>query len=96
MKTPSLKERAALAHADTIGAAETNREEWWHRIALRDRQRAVGVAGLPKERASDPIASFSDAERAHMRAALGVHVMQMELIAKCFNASNTNTFGYLH
>jgi len=95
MKT-ERSELAALAQADTIGTAEVNREEWWHRIDLRDRQRAVGVAGLQKERASMPLATFADDERAHIRAALGVHVMQMELIAKCFNPSNTNVFGYLH
>jgi hypothetical protein len=96
MKTPSLKERAAMAHAETIGAAEQNRADWWQIIDLRDRQRAVGVAGLPKERANDPIASFSDEERSHIRAAIRNHVSQMELIARCFDASNTNVMGYLH
>lgn len=96
MKPASLKERAALVRAETIGQAETTREEVWHSMGLRERVRAVAVAGLPAERASDPIASFTDAERAHMRAAIGVHVSRMELAAKCFESSNTNRAGYLH
>ena len=96
MKPASLKERAALVRAETVGQAETTREQVWHSNGLRERIRAVAVAGLPQERASDPIASFTDAERAHIRAAIGVHMSRMEVAAQCFAASNTNRAGYLH
>lgn len=96
MKTPTRKERAALENADTIADAEVTRWAAWEAISPTDRMRAVGVAGLPRERASDPIASFTDAERATIRAALAVHISTMEFIIKCMNASNTNRLGYLH
>lgn len=96
MKTPTLKELAAMARVCTIVAAEKNRSDWWQLIDLLDRQRAVCVAGLPKGRAADPIASFSDSERARIKIAISMHVSRMELIARCFEASNTNVDGYLH
>jgi len=96
MKTPTRKEAAALAAQDAAGAAEMNREQWWHMLPLRDRQRAVSVAGMPIERASLPLATFNDAERELVRAAVSCHVTKMEVIAKCMAASNTNAQGYLH
>lgn len=73
-----------------------NREDWWHRLPLKERERAMGVAGLQRERAVLPLATFSDAERARVRSALGWHIAQMELIVRCMAASNTNVNGYLH
>lgn len=96
MKTPTRKERVALTRAEIIGTAETARWHMWECISLVDRQRAVGVAGLPKERAIGPLASFTDDERARVRAALAAHVARMEFIAQCMAASNTTPQGYLH
>jgi hypothetical protein len=96
MKNPTRKEAAALARHDDAGAAEMNREQWWHMLPLRDRQRAVGVAGMPIERAALPLATFSDTDRERVRLALAVHVTQMELIVQCMAASNTNKQGWLH
>lgn len=96
MKTPTRKEASALARQDDMGAAETNREQWWNMLPLRDRQRAVSVAGMPVERAALPLATFNDADRERVRIALARHVTQMELIARCMAASNTNVQGYLH
>lgn len=96
MKTPTLKERAALAQADTIGQAEANRADWWELLPLQHRQRAVGVAGMPKERAALPIATFNDADRERVRLAIAVHVGQMELIAACMAGRNTTARGWLH
>lgn len=96
MKTPTRKEAAALARLDDVGAAEMNREQWWHMLPAVERERAVGVAGMSRERAYMPLASFSDADRARIRAAIFSHVTNMELIARCMAASNTNVQGYLH
>jgi hypothetical protein len=96
MKTPTRKEAVALARLDEVGAAEMNREHWWHLLPLRDRERAVGVAGMPRERAALPLATFNDADRERVRLALAVHLGQMEMIARCMAAHNTNRTGYLH
>jgi hypothetical protein len=96
VKTPTPKEAAALARLDDAGAAEMNREHWWHMLPLKDRQRAVGVAGMPIERAALPLATFNDADRERVRLALAMHVTQMELIAQCMAASNTDKQGWLH
>ncbi len=96
MRTPSRKERAALAHAETVADAEVTRWAVWEAVSPNDRMRAIGVAGLPRERASDPIASFTDAERASIRAALAVHISRMEFVIQCMNGANTNRQGYLH
>jgi hypothetical protein len=96
MKPTTRRERAALAQADTIGEAEANRDAWWLTIDLRTRQRACGVAGLPKEQAEMPLVYFSDADRQRVRLALAAHIGQMELIIKCMSARNTNVQGWLH
>jgi hypothetical protein len=92
MKAPNRREAAALA----AGAAEMNREEWWHLLPLRDRERAVGVAGMPRERAALPLATFNDQDRERVRLALAAHIAQMEAIARCMAAHNTNVQGWLH
>lgn len=96
MKTPTRKERAALAHVDKIADAELTRWTVWEAIAPIDRARAMGVAGLPKERASDPAASFNDDERARIRTAVEIHISRMAVIVQCMNGSNTTRQGYLH
>jgi hypothetical protein len=96
MKAPTRKEAAALAAQDGAGAAESHRGDWWAMLPLRDRQRAVGVAGMPAERAAMPLATFTDAEREHVRLAISVHVTKMQVIAQCMAASNTNVQGWLH
>jgi hypothetical protein len=96
MKTPTRKEAAALARQDGAGSAEMNREQWWHMLPLIDRQRAVGLAGMPKERASMPLATFTDAERERVRVVIARHVATMELVAQCMQAHNTTVQGYLH
>ena len=96
MKTPTRREAAALARLDDVGAAETNREEWWHLLPLRERERAVGVAGMPRERAALPLATFNDQDRERVRLALAAHIAQMGLIVQCMAAHNTNRAGYLH
>lgn len=83
-------------HQGAAGAAEMNREQWWHMLPLRERQRALAVAGLPIERASMPLATFSDGDRERIRVAIGGHLAQMQLVAQCMAASNTNAQGYLH
>jgi hypothetical protein len=96
MKTPTRKERAALAHVDTIADAEVARWAAWEAVSPNDRMRAIGVAGLPRERASDPAASFTEAERAQIRTALAVHIARMEFVIQCMNGSSTTRQGYLH
>jgi hypothetical protein len=96
MKTPTSKERAALAQVDTIADAEVTRWAAWEAVSPNDRLRAIGVAGLPRERASDPAASFTDAERAQIRTALAAHIGRMEFVIQCMNPSNTTRQGYLH
>jgi hypothetical protein len=92
MKNPTRPEAAAMA----AGAAEMNREHWWHLLPLRERQRALGVAGIPPERASMPLATFSDVERERVRLAVSGHIAQMGLIVQCMAAHNTNVQGFLH
>jgi hypothetical protein len=96
MKTPTRKERAALAHVDTIADAELTRWAAWEAVSPTDRLRAIGVAGLPRERASAPAASFTDAERAQIRTALAAHIARMQFVIQCMNGSNTTRQGYLH
>jgi len=96
MKAPTSKEVAALAAQDAVGTAEMNREQWWQTLPLRDRQRAVGVAGMAMERAAMPLSTFTDAEREQVRLAISVHVTKMQVIAQCMAASNTNVQGWLH
>lgn len=96
MKTPTRKERAALAHVDTIADAEVTRWAAWEAVSPNDRMRAIGVAGLPRERASDTAASFTDSERAQIRTALAVHITRMQFVIDCMNGSNTTRQGYLH
>lgn len=96
MKTPTRKEAAALARLDEVGAAEMNREQWWHMLPLRERERALSVAGIQPARASLPLATFSDIERERVRLSLSGHIAQMGLIVQCMAAQNTNVQGYLH
>lgn len=96
MKIPTRKERAALTSADKIADAELTRWAVWESISPTDRMRAIGVAGFPRDRAADPIASFSDAERERIRAALVVHIARMEFIAQCMSGSSTTRQGLLH
>jgi hypothetical protein len=91
MKT-TRREAAALA----AGAAEMNREQWWHMLPLRERQRALNVAGLEPKRAAMPLATFTDTERERVRLALSGHITQMQLIVQCMYAHNTNVEGWLH
>jgi len=77
-------------------SAETNREDWWHMLPLRERERAIGVAGLARERAAMPLATFSDIERERVRLAIQCHLTQMEMVMRCMAASNTNVQGMLH
>jgi hypothetical protein len=96
MKAPTRREAAALARQGDAGAAEMNREQWWHMLPIRERQRALSVAGINPARAGLPLATFSDDERALVRAAIQNHVTMMELIGRCMCASNTNVHGFLH
>lgn len=96
MKTPTRKEAAALARVEDVGAAEMNREQWWHMLPLVERERAVGVAGMPRERAHLPLATFNDQDRERVRLALAAHIAQMGVIVQCMAAQNTNRAGYLH
>jgi hypothetical protein len=96
MRAPSRKETAVLARLDDVGAAETNREQWWHMLPLHERERALMVAGLPAFRAALPLATFSDTERERIRLAIAVHIGQMQLIDKCMAAHNTGLQGWLH
>lgn len=96
MKNPTRKEAAVLSRAEAVANGEQTRWAAWEAVSLVDRQRAVGVAGLPKERASDPLAAFTDDERARIRVALYNHVARMEFIMQCMNASNTSAQGWLH
>jgi len=76
--------------------AELHREEWWARIALQDRQRALSVAGIQPARAIQPLAAFTDRERQTIWLALAAHVSRMEIIQQCMRAHNTTREGYLH
>ena len=92
MKTPTRREATALA----AGAAELNREQWWHILPMRERQRALSVAGIQADRAAMPLATFTDAERERVRLALSGHIAQMQLVAQCMAAHNTTVEGWLH
>lgn len=96
MKTPNRKETIAMQRAEAVAEGEMFRWELWEEIALIDRMRAIGVAGLPKERAGNSMAQFTDDERARIRGALLIHVSRMTTIATLMAASNTNRQGYLH
>jgi len=96
VKNPTRKEATALSKAEAVALGEQTRWAAWEAVSLVDRQRAIGVAGLPKERATDPIASFTDAERARIRAAIYNHIARMEFIMQCMNPANTNAMGWLH
>lgn len=96
MKPLDLKGAQRLAHAEEIGRCEENREALWAVIPLRDRERAVGVAGMKRERAGMPLATFTNAERAMVQMALSIHAGQMEQIAMCMEASTTKVRGWLH
>jgi hypothetical protein len=96
VKTPTPKGWVEPAKVDPVANAEATRWHLWEVVSLVDRQRAVGVAGMAKERASAPIASFSDAERERVRAALCVHIAQMEFIARCMAPAKTTLQGFLH
>jgi hypothetical protein len=96
MKTPARKERAALAHVAKIADAELTRWTMWEAIAPIDRARALSLAGMPKERAVQPLASFTDDERARIRTAVEIHLSRMAVIVQCLNASNTTRAGFLH
>jgi hypothetical protein len=92
MKAPTRREAAALA----AGAAEMNREQWWHMLPMRERVRALSVSGIDPKRAALPLATFTDTERERVRLALSGHITQMQLICQCMAAHNTDTNGYLH
>lgn len=96
MKRLTQREAAALAALDDVGTAETNRETIWHLMAIQDRERAMGVAGLTREQAHWPLAKFSEAERERVRLAISVHVSRMELIAQCMAPAWSTATGWLH
>lgn len=96
MKRASRREIAMLANLDNAGQAETHRESWWHMMSITDRERAVGVAGLTREKAHMPLAAFSNVERERIRLALQAHIARMESIVQCMAAHNTNVHGLLH
>lgn len=73
-----------------------NREQWWHMLPVAARRAALMIAGLDPERAVNPVATFTNEERARVRAAIFAHVEKMELIAQCMHASNTLPNGFLH
>lgn len=92
------REREAVEKADReqAGSAENRREQWWHLMPIQERQRAVSLAGLDKNRAILPLATFTDAERTQVRLAIEAHVHRMGLIAQALHARNTPIHGYLH
>ena len=97
MKNPSPREAITLAAIDRAARVERNRAGMWEMLDLRDRQRAVGVAGLARERASEPLEAFTDAERHMIRIAIARHLGQMELIATCMaGGAFSPTGGLLH
>jgi hypothetical protein len=96
MKTPTRKEGAALAHANTIASAEQSRWAMWEAISLVERQRALSLAGMDKARAVKPLASFTNEERQRVCHAIGNHIATMEVVAKIMVMAQTNIHGYLH
>ena len=94
----AYKERRAREQAAKVAdqGGEVTRWAAWEAVSPNDRMRAIGLAGFPRNRASDPIASFTDAERATIREALAVHISHMEFIIQCMNGANTTRLGYLH
>lgn len=92
MKAPTRREAAALA----AGSAEMNREQWWHMLPMRERERALSVAGINPARAAQPLATFTDTERERVRLCIGAHIAQMQLVAQVMAAHNTNVAGLLH
>ncbi|MGZ8301225.1 MAG: hypothetical protein ACXW2U_00825 [Telluria sp.] len=85
MKTPTASELLTLAAIDRMARVERSRSDWWELLPLRDRQRAMGVAGMTKEQAAQPLASFTDAERRQIALAISQHCGQMELVAQCMS-----------
>jgi hypothetical protein len=81
MRAPSGKEKKLLERVEAVANAEMTREEVWHATPLRDRRRALSIAGFDVERAAMPLATFSDAERLKIGFAVSVHVTRMEAIA---------------
>lgn len=96
MKRLSARQAVEMANLDQAGSAENRREQWWHLMPVLDRQRAMSLAGLDKDRAILPLATFTDAERTQLRLAIEAHVHRMGLIAQALHARNTNVHGYLH
>ena len=100
MKTPSIKESAALEKAEflaeTITAAEKTRAAIWDATPPTDRMRAVGVAGMQRGDELRPLSSFTAAERENIRIALSVHITRMECIARCMLPEFTNIHGWMH
>lgn len=93
--------RAAAAEqakrdAATKQAPEMVREHMWHVLPLIERMRAVRLAGLPGERARDPLATFSDAERVAIRWAVERHIMAMSVLVQCVRPHGSNEFGLPH
>lgn len=84
---------AAEQDAKTRAEPEMVREHMWHVLPLIERQRAVRLAGLESARARNPLATFTDAERAAIRWAVERHIMEMSVLVQCVRPHNSDCFG---
>ena len=81
----SRAEHMTVAAVDRAARADRARSDLWPLVDLTARQRAMTVAGLPRERAADPLATFTQAERGRICAAISAHCAQLEFIGQCMS-----------
>lgn len=70
--------------------AEAVRAAFWMRATLSARMVAVMSAGLPKDRASDALMTFSAMERGKVWCALQKLVGELGIVQKCMNGGNSS------
>lgn len=74
---------AAVAALVAAEDAENERCMLWELIPLRVRVVAMLGAGLPRERASDPLTAFTGVERARITSGLDTLSLHMVVAQRC-------------
>lgn len=92
--------KAVLEHAITtlanLSDFEAVRAAHWQGLPAAARLVAVWQAGLPKERANDPIKSFNAVERRKIQKAMMQFSQAAEIIVRCMTGGDNHQSKAVH
>jgi hypothetical protein len=93
---PAITRPAAVAALVAAEDRETERAVFWSLVPAPARIVVMLAARLPRERADDPLTSFTRAERHHIAAALTVMTAHLAIASQCMRDTAATHTVLLH